>query len=148
MKKLVLSILAVGALVFTSCKSETKDATKAVEKVVVETKKETVEKVNEVKKEVVEVVDEAKKGLTSAIEGITIPSFSNEAVSKNLLEYAQYAKNYVDAKGNLAKITGMASKGASLLKEGKALASKLDAKELSKYKSVLSAIQSKMAPSL
>ncbi|MEO9572176.1 MAG: hypothetical protein ABJH82_00595 [Polaribacter sp.] len=151
MKKIVLSILAVGALVFTSCKSETKDATKSLEKVVVETKKEAVKKVDEVKKEVVEgvkeEVKEAKKGLTSAIEGITIPSFSNEAVSKNLLEYSQYAKNYVDAKGNLVKITGMASKGAAILKEGKALASKLDASELTKYKSVLSQIQSKMAPS-
>ncbi|WP_298878821.1 hypothetical protein [uncultured Polaribacter sp.] len=143
MKKIVLTVLAIGALVFTSCKSEkkeVKDITKDVEKVVVETKKEVVE-------ETKEVVEEVKKGLTSALEGITIPSFSNEAVSKNLLEYSQYAKNYIDAKGNLAKITGMASKGASLLKQGKELASKLDASELTKYKSVLSQIQAKMAPS-
>lgn len=135
MKKIVLTVLAIGTLVFTSCKSEkkeVKDITKDVENVVVETK---------------EVVEEVKKGLTSALEGITIPSFSNEAVSKNLLEYSQYAKNYIDAKGNLAKITGMASKGASLLKQGKELASKLDASELTKYKSVLSQIQAKMAPS-
>ncbi|MCL7753939.1 hypothetical protein [Polaribacter sp. Z022] len=143
MKKIVLTVLAIGTLVFTSCKSEkkeVKDITKDVEKVVVETKKEVVE-------ETKEVVEEVKKGLTSALEGITIPSFSNEAVSKNLLEYSQYAKNYIDAKGNLAKITGMASKGASLLKQGKELASKLDASELTKYKSVLSQIQAKMAPS-
>lgn len=143
MKKIVLTVLAIGTLVLTSCKSEkkeVKDITKDVEKVVVETKKEVVE-------ETKEVVEEVKKGLTSALEGITIPSFSNEAVSKNLLEYSQYAKNYIDAKGNLAKITGMASKGASLLKQGKELASKLDASELTKYKSVLSQIQAKMAPS-
>mgnify|MGYP000076600563 CR=1 FL=1 len=139
MKKIVLSILVIGAVVFTSCKSEKKEV-KEVEKEVVKTEKV-------VKEEVKVVETEVKKGLTSALEGITIPNFSNEAVSKNLLEYAQYAKNYVDAKGNLAKITGMAAKGASLLKEGKVLASKLDASELTKYKSVLSQIQSKMAPS-
>ena len=139
MKKIVLSIFVIGVLVFTSCKSEKKEV-KEVETEVVQTE--------EVKKEEVkEAVEETKKVLTSALEGITIPSFSNEAVSKNLLEYAQYAKNYIDANGNLAKITGMAAKGATLLKEGKALASKLDASELTKYKSVLSQIQSKMAPS-
>ena len=139
MKKIVLSIFVIGVLVFTSCKSEKKEV-KEVETEVVQTE--------EVKKEEVkEAVEETKKALTSALEGITIPSFSNEAVSKNLLEYAQYAKNYIDANGNLAKITGMAAKGATLLKEGKALASKLDASELTKYKSVLSQIQSKMAPS-
>ncbi len=140
MKKIVLSILVIGALVFTSCKSEKKDVKKEIEKEVV--KKEEV-----VKEEVKTIETEVKKGLTSALEGITIPNFSNEAVTQNLLAYAQYAKNYVDAKGNIAKITGMASKGASLIKEGKELASKLDASELTKYKSVLSQIQAKMAPS-
>ena len=139
MKKIVLSVLVIGGLVFTSCKSEKKD-TKEVEKVVVKTEKVVKEKVEEVKGDV-------SKELISAIEGITIPNFSNEAVTQNLLAYAQYAKNYVDAKGNIAKITGMAAKGASLLKQGKELASKLDASELTKYKSVLSQIQAKMAPS-
>ena len=135
MKKIVLSVLVIGGLVFTSCKSEKKE-TKEVEKEVVKTEKV-----------VKEEVEEVKKDLTSALEGITIPNFSNEAVTQNLLAYAQYAKNYVDANGNIAKITGMAAKGASLLKQGKELASKLDASELTKYKSVLSQIQAKMAPS-
>lgn len=143
MKKIVLSILVVGAVVFTSCKSEKKE----VKEIETEVKKEVVNAEKSVKDSVKEVETEVKKGLTSALEGITIPNFSNEAVTQNLLGYAQYAKNYVDAKGNIAKITGMASKGASLLKEGKALASKLNAKELTKYKSVLSQIQAKMAPS-
>ena len=92
MKKIVLSVLVIGGLVFTSCKSEKKE-TKEVEKEVVKTEKV-------VKEEVKEVVEETKKDLTSAIEGITIPNFSNEAVTNNLVEYAQYAKNYIDAKGN------------------------------------------------
>ena len=146
MKKIVLSIFVIGALVFTSCKSEKKDVkeiTTEVEKEVVKSEK----KVIEVKEDVKEVVEEVKKEITSALEGITIPNFSNEAVTKNLTEYAQYAKDYIGAKGNLVKITGMAAKGASLMKQGKELASKLDASELTKYKSVLSQIQSKMAPS-
>ena len=141
MKKVLLS-MAVVALLATSCKGKT-EAKEVTKDVVTEVKKEVV-KTEEVVKE---VVDGVKKDIASALEGVTIPNFSNEAVTKNLTEYAQYAKNYVDAKGNLAKITGMAAKGASLMKQGKELASKLDASELTKYKSVLSQIQSKMAPS-
>ena len=139
MKKIALSVLVISALVFTSCKSEKKEV-KELEKEVVKTEKV-------VKKEVKEVVEEIKKDLTSAIEGITIPNFSNESVTKNLVDYAQYAKNYIDAKGNIAKIKGMTAQGATLLIQGKELASKLDTSELTKYKSVLSEIQSKMASS-
>ncbi|MFK8060421.1 MAG: hypothetical protein AB8B78_10060 [Polaribacter sp.] len=142
MKKILVSVFVIGALVFTSCKSEKKEVkeVKEVEVEVVNTEKSVKDAVKEVEVEV-------EKGMTSALEGVTIPSFSNEAVSKNLLEYAQYAKNYVAANGSITKITAMAAKGASLLKEGKALTSKLDASELTKYKSVLSQIQAKMAPS-
>ena len=145
MKKVLLSI-AVVALLATSCKGKT-EAKEVTKDVVTEAKKEVVKTEEVVKEGVKEVVDGVKKDIASALEGVTIPNFSNEAVTKNLTEYAQYAKNYVDAKGNLAKITGMAAKGASLMKQGKELASKLDASELTKYKSVLSQIQSKMAPS-
>ncbi|MDX6746434.1 hypothetical protein SHK09_06500 [Polaribacter sp. PL03] len=96
-------------------------------------------------------VEGAKEAVSSskdsALAGVTIPSFSNEAVTKNLTEYAAYAKDYIAANGNLAKISALAPKGAALLAKGKELASKLDVKEMAKYKSVLAAIQSKMAPS-
>ena len=143
MKKIVLSIFVIGALVITSCKSEKKD----VKEVTKEVKKEVVKTEEAVKEETKNVVDKVKKEIASALEGVTIPEFSNEAVTKNLQAYAKYAKDYVAANGNVVKITAMAAKGASLMKEGKALASKLDASELTKYKSVLSQIQSKMAPS-
>jgi len=164
MKKIVLSVLVAGSLLATSCKEAKKGATD-LKDVTVETAGSAVDATTDAANAVVDgaknaagtvvdgakdaanaVVSEAKEGLTSAIEGVTIPAFSNEAVSKNLLEYAQYAKNYVDANGNVAKISAMASKGASILKQGKELASKLDASELTKYKSVLSKIQAKMAP--
>ena len=83
----------------------------------------------------------------SALEGVTIPEFSNEAVTENLTKYAAYAKNYIAANGNMAKIAALAPKGAALLAKGKELASNLNATELAKYKSVLSTIQSKMAAS-
>jgi len=135
MKKIVLSIFVVGALLATSCKGEKKDVKSITKEVVTEVKKEVVTKVEDVKKEVV-----------SALEGVTIPSFSNAAVTENLTQYAAYAKDYIAANGNVVKIAGMAKKGADLLAKGKELASKLDVKEMTSYKSVLSAIQSKMAP--
>jgi len=93
------------------------------------------------------VADKATKMVSSALEGVSIPSFSNEAVTKNLTDYASYAKDYIAADGSLGKIAALAPKGAALLAKGKELASSLDVKELAQYKSVLSAIQSKMAPS-
>ena len=96
----------------------------------------------------VEGAKEAVSGAKdSALEGVTIPEFSNEAVTENLTKYAAYAKNYIAANGNMAKIAALAPKGAALLAKGKELASKLNVSELAKYKSVLSTIQSKMAAS-
>lgn len=132
-------MMVVGALLATSCKGEKKDVKDATKEVVTKVEKETEKVVEDTK-------DAVSKMIDSALEGVKIPEFSNEAVTENLKSYAQYAKDYIDAKGNLAKITAMAPKGAELLKKGKELASKLDTKELSKYESVLTAIQSKMAP--
>ena len=96
----------------------------------------------------VEGVKETVSGAKdSALAGVTIPSFSNEAVTENLTKYAAYAKDYIAADGSLTKISALAPKGAALLAKGKELASKLDASELAKYKSVLSSIQAKMAVS-
>ena len=93
------------------------------------------------------VVGKANDAVSSALGGVSIPSFANEAVTKNLTEYAGYAKDYIAANGNLAKISALAPKGAALLAKGKELASTLNVQDMAKYKSVLSAIQSKMAPS-
>ena len=166
MKKIVLSVLVAGSLLATSCKEAKKgvtdlkdvtvetagsavDATTDAAGAVADGAKEAVGTVaDEAKDAANAVVDKASKMVSSALEGVSIPSFSNEAVTKNLTDYAAYAKDYIDAKGNLGKISTLAPKGAALLAKGKELASKLDVKEMAKYKSVLSAIQSKMAPSL
>ncbi|WP_407266940.1 hypothetical protein [Tenacibaculum maritimum] len=167
MKKIVLSVLVAGSILATSCKEakkeakevtkETKDvadkaaevAKEAATKVVTEAK-ETAGEVAEGAKEAVEGAKEAVEGVakeaTSVLEGVKIPEFSNPEVTKNLTEYATYAKEYIAANGNLGKISAMAAKGKELLAKGKELASKLDATELAKYKSALAAIQAKMAP--
>lgn len=153
MKKVLLS-MAVVALLATSCKEAKKGATD-LKDATVETTGKAVEATKEAATTVVDgvkdtaeaIVDKVEGEQESALEGITIPTFSNEAVTENLTKYAAYAKEYIAANGNLGKISALAPKGAELLAKGKELASKLDAKELAKYKSVLSAIQSKMAPS-
>ena len=139
MRKIVLSIMVVGALLATSCKGEKKEAKDAAKEVVTKVEKETEKVVEDTKDAVSDMID-------SALEGVKIPSFSNEAVTENLKAYASYAKDYIAANGNVGKISALAPKGAALLAKGKELASKLDVKEMAKYKSVLSSIQSKMAP--
>ena len=177
MKKIVLSVLVAGSLLATSCKevkkgaSDLKDVTvetagsavdattdaagvvadgaKDAAGTVVDGAKDAAGAVVEGTKDAANAVaDKASEMVSSALEGVSIPSFTNEAVTKNLTDYAAYAKDYIAAKGNLGKISALAPKGAALLAKGKELASKLDVKEMAKYKSVLSAIQSKMAPSL
>ncbi|ARV16240.1 hypothetical protein [Polaribacter sp. SA4-12] len=154
MKKIVLSVLVAGSLLATSCKEVKKGATD-LKDATVETAGSAVDATTDAAGAVADgakdaanaVVDKASEMVSSALEGVSIPSFANEAVTKNLTEYAAYAKDYIAANGNLAKISALAPKGAALLAKGKELASKLDVKEMAKYKSVLSAIQSKMAPS-
>ena len=168
MKKIVLTVLVAGSLLATSCKevkkgaSDLKDVTvettsnaagtvvdgakDATNAVVDGAKDATNAVVDEAKDATNAVVDKASGMINSAIGGVSIPSFANEAVTKNLTEYAAYAKDYIAANGNLAKISALAPKGAALLAKGKELSSKLDATELAKYKSVLSAIKAKMSP--
>ncbi len=143
MRKIVLSMMVVGALLSTSCKKAKEAANKTVDA----TKNATTKVVDGAKDATKTVVDGAKDAVASVLGGVKIPEFSNPEVTKNLTEYAAYAKDYIAANGNLAKIGALASKGKDLLAKGKELASKLDAKEMKQYKSVLSAIQSKMAPS-
>ena len=91
------------------------------------------------------MTDKASDMANSALSGVNIPVLSNRAVTENLTAYAANAKELIAAKGNVIKTTKLAKKGAELLDEGKKLSSKLKPAELTKYKSALSAIQSKIA---
>lgn len=154
MKKIVLSVLVAGSLLATACKeakkgaNELKDATvETVENVATSTTDAANTVADGAKDAANAVVDKATEMVSSALDGVSIPAFANEAVTENLKAYAAYAKDYIAANGNLGKISAMASKGASLLAKGKELAADLSTEDLAKYKSVLSAIQAKMAPS-
>jgi len=121
-----------------------KDATNAV----VDGAKETGNTVMDGAKDATNaVVDKATNMVSSALDGVSIPAFSNEAVTENLTEYAAYAKDYIAANGSLTKISAMAPKGAAILAKGKKLSSSLNTEELTKYKSVLATIKSKMSSS-
>ncbi|WP_369048980.1 hypothetical protein [Tenacibaculum sp. UWU-22] len=157
MKKVILSVLIASSLLAVSCKQakksaqDLKDATVEAADKAVDATKDAASAVKETAGDAVDAagdaVDAAKDAVSGQIlEGIEIPEFSNPEVAKNLADYAAYAKEYIAANGNVAKISELASKGKELLEKGKELASKLDATELAKYKSVLTAIQSKMAP--
>ena len=147
-------MLVAGSLLATSCKEAKKDATdlkdatvEAADKTATATKDAATTTVDATKNAADAMVDGAKKLVSdSVLEGVKIPEFSNPEVTKNLTEYATYAKDYIAANGNLGKISALAVKGKDLMTKGQALMSKLDAPELAKYKSTLAAIQSKMAP--
>jgi hypothetical protein len=163
MKKIVLSVLVAGSLLATSCKEVKKGAadltdatletvdkaadttTDAAGAVVDGAKDASDALVDGAKDAANAVVDKATSMVSSALEGVSIPAFSNEAVTENLKEYATYAKDCIAADGKLGKLAALAPKGASLLAKGKELASSLKPEEMAKYKSILSAIQSKMA---
>lgn len=145
MKKVLLS-MAVVALLATSCKeakkagSDLKDATvEAADKTADATK----DAANAVVEGTKEVMNDAED---SALDGITIPEFDNEAVTEHLQSYATYAKEYIEAKGDVLKNAKLAKEGVALAKKGKELLGSLDAEAATKFKSVMNAIQSKMAP--
>ena len=146
MRKIVLSMFVVGALLATSCKGEKKEVKEEMKEVTTEVKEEVEATVDSLKTEAKEATEEVSDAATSALEGVTIPDFSNAALTENLKSYAAYAKEYIGAKGDVGKISAMAAKGSELLAKGKELAAGLGADEMKKYTSVLSAIQSKMAP--
>jgi hypothetical protein len=141
MKRILLSVLVVCALVVTSCKSEKKESKDALKEVTTEVEKE-VEEVEEVE----EITNEVSKMVASALEGITIPEFENEEVTKHLQMYSSYAKDYIAAKGDVLKNAKLAKQGVALAVKGKELLGSLDAESATKFKSVMNAIQSKMAP--
>lgn len=161
MKKIILSMLVAGSLLATSCKGTKKDVTdlknatvEAADKAAAATKDAANKVVDGTKEVVGDAVDATKDGVNAVkdgaekmIYGVKIPEFSNPAVTKNLTDYANYAKDYIDAKGNLGKISAMASKGQELAKKGAELIPTLSADDQAKYSKALTAIMSKMAPS-
>lgn len=153
MKKVILSVFVVGALLATSCK-KAKEEAKEVKETTVETvvkgTEEAADKAAETVDKAVEgaekAVDKAVEAVESALEGVSIPSFGNEKVEEHLKNYASYAKEYIAAKGDVLKNAKLAKKGVELAAKGKELMGTLDAEGVKKFNSVMSAIQSKMAP--
>ncbi|MCI2229061.1 hypothetical protein MC378_07770 [Polaribacter sp. MSW13] len=142
MKKIVLSVFVVAALLITSCKGEKKDAKEVVEGAKTEIKKEA----EKVETKLVETKKEVSDKIESALEGVSIPKFENIEVTKHLESYATYAKEYIAAKGDVLKNAKLAKEGVELAKKGKEILASLDDESAKKFKSVMNAIQSKMAP--
>ncbi|AUC86266.1 hypothetical protein CW731_13695 [Polaribacter sp. ALD11] len=145
MKKVLVS-LAVVALLATSCKkaketgTDIKDATvEAAEKAADATE----DAANAVVEGTKEVISEVKE---SDLEGVTIPEFENEEATEFLEDYAAHAKEYIEAKGDVVKNSKLAKESVEFAKKSKEIVSNLDAKAAAKFKSVMNAIQSKMAP--
>ncbi|CAL2076924.1 conserved hypothetical protein [Tenacibaculum sp. 190524A05c] len=145
MKKVILSVFVAGSLIATSCK-QAKEAKEEVK----ETTEAVVEKTEEAAKTVVEetkeAVEETTKAIESAIEGITIPEFKDPKVGEYLKEYSEYAKKYIDAGGDVVKNVDLAKTGTELAAKTKDILAGLDEESAKKFNSVLTAIQSKMAP--
>ena len=141
MKKIVLSALVVGALL-VSCKSEKKEAQKTTEEVKTEVKQE----VNNVETKLEEGTKKVSDMLESALEGVSIPKFEDPKVGEFLQGYATHAKEYIEAKGDVLKNAKLAKKSVEYATKAKDIVANLDEESTAKFKSVMSAIQSKMAP--
>ncbi|MGG6231710.1 hypothetical protein [Tenacibaculum sp. SDUM215027] len=142
MKRVILSVFVVGALLATSCKNtkeEAKDAVETVEKATEEAKEAATE-------ETKEATEEAAKAVGSAIEGVEIPEFEDPKVGEYLQSYAEYAKTYIDAKGDVVKNSELAQKGVELAKKSQDILGNLSQEDAVKFSEVMTAIQSKMAP--
>lgn len=131
-----------GALLATSCKNEAKDAKETT----IEAVETATEEATEAVEEVEAATEEATEAVETAFEGITIPEFKDPKVGEYLKSYSEYAQNYIDAKGDVLKNTELAKKGVELAAKGKEIVATLDAEGTKKFNSVMSAIQSKMAP--
>ena len=156
MKKVILTMCVAGTLLATSCKKakedakDVKDATVEVVDKAAEATKEGAESVKDAVMDaadaVTDTVEGAKSAVQSAIEGVSIPEFKDPKVGEYLQSYSQYAKSYIDAKGDVLKNTELATKAAELATKGKDIVASLDAEGVKKYNGVMNAIMSKMAP--
>ena len=145
MKKVILSVFVVGALLATSCKNakeEAKDAKDAVEEVA----NDAAEATEDAATKTVEAMEEAVESVESAIEGITIPEFEDPKVGEFLQTYSQHAKDYIEAKGDVVKNAELAKKSVELATQAKDIVANLDEEAAKKFNGVMSAIQAKMAP--
>ncbi|CAM1366537.1 conserved hypothetical protein [Tenacibaculum sediminilitoris] len=149
MKKVILSVFVVAALLATSCKNtkeEAKDATEDAVEVVENAAEEAEDATTEAVEDTKEAIEEAADAIESAIEGITIPEFKDPKVGEYLQSYSQYAKDYIDAKGDVVKNAELAKKGVELATQAKDIVQNLDQEAAKKFNNVMTAIQSKMAP--
>ncbi len=84
--------------------------------------------------------------IKSALDGISIPKFEDPKVGEFLQGYASHAKNYIEAKGDVLKNAKLAKKSLDYAAKAKTIVTNLDGESVKKFKGVMSAIQSKMAP--
>ncbi|TCP28459.1 hypothetical protein EV195_101637 [Tenacibaculum skagerrakense] len=152
MKKVILSLFVVGSLMATACKNakEAEEKAKEVTETVVEKTEEATktveEKTEEATKIVEEKTEEAVKTIQSALEGITIPEFEDPKVAEHLKSYAEYAKKYIEAGGDVVKNVDLAKTGTELAAKSKEIVANLDEEATKKFNSTLNAILAKMAP--
>lgn len=146
MKKVILTICVAGALLATSCKKEAKEAKETTIEALDSATKKTTEAATKAVEEVEAAAEETTEAVKSAFEGVTIPEFKDPKVGEYLKSYSEYAKDYVEAKGDVLKNTELAKKSVELAKKGEEIVATLDAEGTKKFNSVMSAIQSKMAP--
>lgn len=160
----MLSALVVGSLMATSCKEtkktgkevvnatenavdKTVDATKnAADKVVDVTKDAATKVVDATTETAKDAVSKVEETVTSAIEGVTIPKFEDAKVNEYVKSYSEYAKKYIDAKGDVLKNASLAKEGVKYANQAKELLKNMDAETAKKFNSVMNAIKSKMAP--
>ncbi len=146
MKKIILSVLVAGTLLATGCKKAKEagnDLKNATEKAAGKALDVTKAAGNAVVDDAANAVGDA---IESAISGISIPKFEDPKVGEHLKAYSEYAKDYIANKGDVLKNASLAKKGIELAKKGKEILGSLDSESAKKFKSVMSAIQSKMAP--
>lgn len=141
MKKVILSLFVVGSLMATACKNA-----KEAEEKAKEATETVVEKTEEAKETVVEKAEEAVKTVETALEGVTIPEFEDPKVTEHLKSYADYAKKYIEAGGDVVKNVDLAKTGTELAAKSKEIVANLDEEATKKFNSALNAIMAKMAP--
>lgn len=156
MKKVILSLMVAGTLLATGCKKakeagkDMKDATvEAAEKagdVVAEGADKVVDGAEAVVDGAIDLADKTGDAIKSAIDGVSIPKFEDPKVGEHLKAYSEYASEYMKAGKDAYKNAGLVKKGADLLAKGKTIVAGLDEAGAKKFNSVMSAIQSKMAP--
>lgn len=142
MKKVILSVLVAGSLLATSCKNEKKEGNDLKENI-----ENVATDVKEGATKATEAANEAVKAVESAVAGISIPNFEDPKLTEYVKSYAEYAKEYIDAKGDVLK-NGLGEKGAKLAEQAKTAFSNLSESDTKKYTEFMSKISAKMHESI